>query len=71
MKSTVDRLLETLRARGLRILPGNEPGQLLLNGPAAEKTPEVIEAVKAYKPQLLERIATGREPEQESERNRS
>lgn len=51
----IDRLIDQLRHRGLTIKPGHEPGQLLLTGPAAEKTPEVLAAVKAFKPQLLER----------------
>lgn len=59
--SAVERLVKTLTYRGLRILPGSEPGQLLLNGPAAEKTPQVLEAVKAFKPQLLE-LVTMQEP---------
>lgn len=68
MKTAVERLVDTLKARGLRVIPGREPGQLLLNGPDAEKTPAIIEAVKAFKPQLLERVMSGREPESEAER---
>jgi hypothetical protein len=52
----LDRLVDQLRQRGLTVKPGKEPGQLVLAGPAAEKTPEVMKAVKAFKPQLLERF---------------
>lgn len=58
--SMFDRLLKHLDDRGLRVEAGDEPGQLLLRGPIAEKTPEVLRAVKAFKPQLLERV--GRRP---------
>jgi hypothetical protein len=55
--SMVHRLLDQLKQRGLRIAPGTEAGQLLLCGPDAEKTPEVIDAVKKFKPQLLKLYA--------------
>jgi hypothetical protein len=55
--TALDRLLAQLEKRGLGVKPGAEPGQLLLTGPAAEKTPEVVAAVKAFKPQLLEWVA--------------
>jgi hypothetical protein len=58
MNAALDRLLAQLDARGLRVLPGKSPGELLLSGPAAEKTPTVMEALAAFKPQLLERFAT-------------
>jgi hypothetical protein len=53
----LDRLIANLEQRGLAVKPGAEPGQLVLSGPTAEKTPEVMAAVKAFKPQLLERFA--------------
>lgn len=56
--TAVDRLIEQLRLRGLGVIPGGEPDQLLLTGPRDQKTPEVIAAVKAFKPQLLDRLAT-------------
>jgi len=62
MTTAVDRLLLQLEQRGLRVLPGAEPGQLVLSGPREEKTPAVLDAVRAFKPQLLERVATPREP---------
>lgn len=69
--SLFQRLLEQLHQRGLEVRPGVEPDQLLLCGPTKEKTPEIIKAVKAFKPQLLERFGK-REPapapEPESER---
>lgn len=61
--SMFNRLLDQLKARGLRVIPGKEPGQLLLAGPQEEKTPEIIAAVKAFKPQLLEKFG----PKQEQE----
>lgn len=54
--SLLNRLLEQLEKRGLSVKPGAEPGQLFLAGPAAEKTPEIMAAVKAFKPQLLEKF---------------
>lgn len=62
--SMFNRLLEQLKSRGLAVVPGSEPGQLLLTGPREEKTPEIIAAVKAFKPQLLKKF--GR-PEPENE----
>jgi hypothetical protein len=62
----VHRLLAQLKARGLEVLPGNEPGQLMLRGPVEERTPEVMDALKKFKPQLLELFAPhqqAREPE--------
>lgn len=56
----IDRLLRQLKNRGLEVRPGRGPGQLLLAGPAAEKTPEIMAAVKAFKPQLLERFGAAR-----------
>jgi hypothetical protein len=51
--SMIHRLLAQLKSRGLEVKPGNEPGQLLLSGPVEERTPEVMEALKKFKPQLL------------------
>lgn len=56
MTVALDRLLKQLEARGLSVGPGSEPGQLLLSGPTDEKTPAVMDAVKAFKPQLLDRF---------------
>jgi hypothetical protein len=53
----LDRFIDQLSQRGLEVKPGTEPGQLLLAGPAEERTPEVMAALKAFKPQLLERYA--------------
>jgi hypothetical protein len=69
----VERLLSRLKQRGLEVKRGNEPGQLLLSGPAEEKTQAVMDAVKAYKPLLLDRLGQtvehvqAREPESEAE----
>ncbi len=63
--SLVQRLIDQLKQRGLSIEPGNEPDQLLLCGPAAEKTPEIVKAVKAFKPQLLERYGRKALPEEQ------
>lgn len=51
--SMVHRLIDQLEQRGLHIAPGTERGTLLLHGPAKEKTPEVMDAVKKFKPHLL------------------
>lgn len=53
----IERLLETLAARGLRVMPGPEPGQLVLSGPMREKTELVMESVKAFKPELMEYLS--------------
>lgn len=53
----VDRLIEQLEKRGLRIEPGPEPGQLVLRGPNDQKTESVLAALKKFKPQLLEKFA--------------
>ena len=58
----MNALLEQLERRGLRVSPGTEPGQLLLHGPDKEKTPELIAAVKAFKPQLLKLYAPDAAP---------
>lgn len=55
--SMVDRLIHQLKLRGLSIKPGNKPGELILSGPNNEKTPEIMEAVKTFKPELLSRFA--------------
>ncbi len=70
--SAIERLLKQLDARGISIKAGDQPGQLLLVGPSEEKTPMIVEAVKAFKLQLLQRMS-GKEPqtapvETESER---
>lgn len=53
MNPMFTRFLKQLESRGLDVRPGNAPGELLLYGPAAEKTPEVMKALKAFKPDLL------------------
>jgi hypothetical protein len=53
--SMVDGLLEQLRLRGLAVAYRDEH-TLALVGPAAERTPEVMAAVKAFKPDLLARL---------------
>lgn len=53
--SMVDRLIEQLRKRGLSVRAGQNPGELILHGPKAEASPELLRALKAFKPQLLER----------------
>lgn len=63
--SAVERLLKQLELRGLGVAPGAEPGTLLLTGPNGAKTPEIMAAVKAFKPQLLVKFAhPGRSPEE-------
>lgn len=55
--SMVQRLIEQLKRRGLSIEFGNKDNVLLLCGPAKEKTPEVLDAVKKFKPELLKLYA--------------
>ena len=52
-------LLTDLAAAGLSVVPGPGPGQLLLRGPAAAKTPAVVYRVKAYKAELLGHLGGG------------
>lgn len=52
----LDRLLKQLEARGLQIGRGEQPGELVITGPDAELTPTVMEALKTFKPQLVERF---------------
>lgn len=54
MSILLARLLEQLKARGLSVAPGDEPGVMVLRGPNEEKTQQIIDAVKAFKPELLE-----------------
>lgn len=61
MTTAVDRLLAQMHARGLSVVPGSEPGQLILRGPKEEQTPAVMAALKAFKPQLLELFGRPRE----------
>lgn len=60
MSEIVDRLLAQLDARGLSVHPGREPGRLILRGPDAEKTPDLMQALAAFKPLLLERFSGAR-----------
>jgi superfamily II DNA or RNA helicase len=60
-ESLLDRLLSQLERRGLRVVPG--PGGVSVRGPEHEITPAVLDALKAFKPQLLERFAAGGRPE--------
>jgi hypothetical protein len=54
--SLFDRLTQQLKQRGLSVAPGRKPGELLLHGPAAEKTPDVVKAVKTFKAEFIERL---------------
>lgn len=51
--SLLDRLEDQLRQRGLKVGPGKNPGELILHGPPAERTADLMRALKAFKPQLL------------------
>jgi len=51
--SLLDRLEDQLRQRGLKVGPGKNPGELVLHGPPAERTADLMRALKAFKPQLL------------------
>jgi hypothetical protein len=56
MNGLLDRLMSQLKDRGLSIGPGKQPGQLMLHGPEAERTPEILKALALFKPQLLEKF---------------
>jgi len=63
MSSLTDRFLAQLRDRGLSVSgpkPGDPDDRLYLTGPAAEKTPDVIDAVKKFKAELVRKF--GRKP---------
>ncbi len=68
----VDKLIEQLNNRGLKIVPAEEPGKLILRGPEKEKTPEIWAAVKRFKAELLRVYGRPKEagtlPEPEAER---
>jgi hypothetical protein len=51
-----DRFLEQLRERGLSVGPGRQPGDLELSGPVTERTPEIMAALRTFRPQLVERF---------------
>lgn len=53
--SMIDRLIEQLKKRGLKVGPGDKPGELKLHGPRSEATPEIMKALRTFKTQLLER----------------
>jgi len=53
--SMVDGLFEQLALRGLAVQYRDET-TLVLRGPAVERTPEVMAAVKAFKPDLMARL---------------
>jgi len=58
--SLLERFEKQLAARGLKVVTAGEnfpPGTLLLIGPAAAKTPEVMAAVKKFKPEFLKKLA--------------
>lgn len=57
MNGMLDRLLSQLDARGLQIKAGDKPGELKIAGPKTEVTPEVLAALKEFKPDLLKRFA--------------
>lgn len=57
----LDRLLANLKKLGLTIEASDKPGELLLRGPNNAKTPAVLDTLRAFKPQLLARLAAARE----------
>lgn len=57
----VDGLLEQLKFRGLSIKHGGGD-TLLLVGPNSEKTPEIMAALKTFKPDLLKLYRPEAEP---------
>ena len=56
-ENMLDRLLKQLEQRGLRIVPDGAGG-LAVRGPQSEVTPGVLDALKAFKPQLLKRFVS-------------
>ena len=54
------RLLANLARLGLSVEPSDTPGTLVLLGPSAAKTPAVMAALKAFKPDLLNLVASKR-----------
>lgn len=60
----VDRLIEHLRARGLRVEPGEKPGELRLAGKTSAADDAVMHALRLFKAQLLDRFGK-REPRPE------
>lgn len=56
--SVIDRLIATVEGLGLRIRAGSQPGELMLSGDKNEITPDLMELLKLYKPQLLERYGS-------------
>lgn len=55
-ENMLDRLLKQLEQRGLSVVPDGAGG-LKVRGPKAEVTPGVLDALKAFKPQLIKRFA--------------
>ncbi|WP_439631406.1 hypothetical protein [Gemmata sp.] len=61
-ENMLDRLLRQLEQRGLRVVPGAAPGEVRVRGPEHEVTPAVLDALKAFKPQIVERFAAAGRP---------
>ena len=60
MGDTADRLLLRLDEVGLSLAVSDTPGVLLLKGPKSAKTPDILEQLKACKPELLRRLSEGK-----------
>lgn len=60
--SLLDRFEAQLKARGLRVGPGSKPGELVLHGPKSEATPELMDALRKFKPALLAKYAPVEQP---------
>lgn len=63
MNSLLDRFVKQLQARGLTIQgpkEGDPDDKLYLIGPQAERTTEIMAALKQFKPDLVKRF--GRKP---------
>jgi hypothetical protein len=54
--SMIDGLMKQLELRGLRVEYRPDTDGLALIGPAAERTPQVMAALKAFRPQILDRL---------------
>jgi hypothetical protein len=55
-----DRLLLRLDEVGLSLAVSDTPGVLLLKGPKELKTPDILEQLKACKPELIRRLTQGK-----------
>lgn len=63
----VDQLLDQLSKRGLYIEAADEPGMLKLKGKTENVTPEIREAIRKFKQDLLPRFVKQRQDQPKQE----